>query len=424
MTDKNKIRYWIKLISVTGIAQVTVQLIGFICGILVIRILPVNEYAFYTIANTILGTMTVLSDGGISTGVMAQGGKVWQNRQKLGAVLATGLYLRRKFAVFSLIISLPVLSYLLLYHGATWITTALISASLMFSFYAALSDNLLQIPVKLHQAIKPLQKNQVEVSAGRLILTGLTLFIFPCAFVAIITSGLPRIWGNFKLGKIANRFAAKNAEISAEDKYEIRKIIKKGFPATVYYAFSGQIATWIISIFGNTESVSKLGALGRIAVLFAVVSTLTATLIVPRFARLKNSENLFKRYIKIVSFFSALILALAVCAYFFAGQILWILGKNYAGLKYELCLNIICSCLMAIMGIAFNLYASKGIVLSPVFSIASNIIPLIAGCLVFNVSTLRGVLYMNLLVATVLLLVQFSFGIYSIKQIVKYEKTD
>lgn len=72
---------WIKLIAVTGSAQVIVQVLGFISGIMIIRMLPTQEYAFYTLANTMLGTMTILADGGIGTGVMAQGGKVWQNRK-------------------------------------------------------------------------------------------------------------------------------------------------------------------------------------------------------------------------------------------------------------------------------------------------------------------------------------------------------
>jgi O-antigen/teichoic acid export membrane protein len=154
----NKAKYWGKLISITGSAQIVVQAVGFLSGILVIRLLAVEEYALYTLANTMLGTMTILSDGGISTGVMAEGGKVWQDRKKSGVVLTTGLDLRRKFAIVSLIISIPVLGYLLLHNGANWITTVLITASLIPAFYAALSDGLLQIPVKLHQAIPPLQK--------------------------------------------------------------------------------------------------------------------------------------------------------------------------------------------------------------------------------------------------------------------------
>ncbi|MDR2475779.1 MAG: hypothetical protein LBD45_07955, partial [Bacteroidales bacterium] len=293
--NKQKINYWLKLITITGLAQVIVQAVGFISGILVIRLLPVEEYALYTLANTMLGTMTVLSDGGISTGVMAQGGKVWQDKQKLGAVLATGLDLRRKFAGFSLIVSLPILAYLLLHHGATWITTILITASLIPAFYAALSDNLLQIPVKLHQAITPLQRNQVEVGIGRLILTGLTLFAFPWAFVAIIASGIPRIWGNVRLRKIASGFI--NEEEGGDDgeRKEILKVVKRILPVSGYYAFSGQITIWLMSTFGNTASVAQLGALGRLSAILSIVSAIIAMFVVPRFTRIKNNKILLTK---------------------------------------------------------------------------------------------------------------------------------
>ena len=148
---------WGKLISITGSAQIIVQAVGFVCGILVIRLLPTQEYALYTLANTMLGTMTMLSDAGISTGVMAQGGKVWQNREKLGVVMATGLDLRRKFAIGSLILSTPILLYLLLHNGASWLMAIMIVLSLIPAFYAALSDSLLEIVPKLNQTILPLQ---------------------------------------------------------------------------------------------------------------------------------------------------------------------------------------------------------------------------------------------------------------------------
>ena len=157
---------WGKLISITGSAQIIVQILGFASGILIIRLLPVQEYALYTLANTMLGTMTVLADGGISTGVMSQGAKVWQNKVMLGKVLATGLDLRRKFAIFSLLGATPFLIYLLLHNGASWLTTVLIVASLIPAFLAALSDTLLEIVPKLHQDILPLQKNQLMVGVG------------------------------------------------------------------------------------------------------------------------------------------------------------------------------------------------------------------------------------------------------------------
>jgi O-antigen/teichoic acid export membrane protein len=178
--------YWGKAISVTGSVQVLVQAAGLICGIWIIRLLPTKEYAFYTLANTMLGMMTTLADSGISNGVMVLGGRVWQDRKKLGVVLATGLDLRRKFAWGSLTVSVPVLAYLLMHQGAGWMETLFIILVLIPAFWAALSDSLLEIIPKLHQDIKPLQKNQLAVSTGRLLLSGLGLVLFPWTAAALL----------------------------------------------------------------------------------------------------------------------------------------------------------------------------------------------------------------------------------------------
>jgi O-antigen/teichoic acid export membrane protein len=394
-----KAKYWTKLVSITGAAQTVVQAVGFVSGILVIRLLPVDEYALYTLANTMLGTMTILSDGGISTGVMAQGGKVWQDRQKLGAVLATGLDLRRKFAIVSLIVSIPILCYLLLHHGANWVTTLLISASLIPAFYASLSDNLLQIPVKLHQAIPALQRNQLEVGVGRLLLTGLTLFAFPWAFVAIIASGIPRIWGNVKLRKIADGFVDKEQTLDSEVKDEILKVVKRVLPGSVYLVISGQISIWILSVFGTNTAIAELGAINRISVLLSLFSAIFGTLAIPRFARLPNKRSiLIKNFIRIMTCAIVLCMTIIVATYVVSSPILWILGSDYSKLDFELLLAIIVSCLNFVASIVFSLYSGRAWIMNPFIVMVINVLSVIAGVYFFDVSTIRGVLYMNLVV--------------------------
>lgn len=172
----SKILTWTKLVSITGASQLLIQGLSFVSGILIIRLLPTSEYGLYTLANTMLGTMLILADGGITTGVMAQGGKVWQSKEDLGRVLATGLDLRRKFAIISLLVAMPALLYLLRHHGASWLMSVLIAASLIPAFFTALSGTLLEIVPRLVQHVVPLQKIQVWGNAGRLLLLTLSVF--------------------------------------------------------------------------------------------------------------------------------------------------------------------------------------------------------------------------------------------------------
>jgi hypothetical protein len=126
----------------TGAAQAGIQLLAFASGLLVIRYLPLQEYAYYTIANAVLGTLIVLTDSGISQGVMARGGKVWTNAHALGAVLASGLQLRRRFGWFAAAISLPLLWLLLRRQGASTGMTALVTFSIVPLFLSTLTGQL------------------------------------------------------------------------------------------------------------------------------------------------------------------------------------------------------------------------------------------------------------------------------------------
>jgi hypothetical protein len=87
----------------------------------IIRSLAIDEYAYYTIANTALGAMSVVTDSGVTSGVFAEGGKVWQDRARLGAVLSAGLAIRKRLSGLAVLVAVPLLGLLLRRQGASWL---------------------------------------------------------------------------------------------------------------------------------------------------------------------------------------------------------------------------------------------------------------------------------------------------------------
>jgi O-antigen/teichoic acid export membrane protein len=406
---------WFKLISITGAAQFFVQAVGFASGILIIRLLPIQEYAYYTLANTMLGTMTILADGGISTGVMAQGGKVWQDKEKLGIVLATGLDLRRKFAIGSLVVSIPFLFYLLLYNGASILTASLIALAMIPAFFTALSDSLLEIVPKLHQNILPLQKNQVAVGTGRLALTAITMFVFPWAFIAVLAAGLPRIWGNIQLRKIVYGLADENQQPNNEIEIEILTLVKRIMPTSIYYCVSSQITIWLISIFGNSKSIAEVGVLGRLSMPLSFFSIITYIIVIPLYAKLQpKRELLLFRFLQITAILFLLICLFILGVYLFPLPILWLVGNEYNGLSTELLLSIIGSCIGLLSGILFHIYSSRGWALPPIIFILVNLFSIVICSSLFSLSTLKGVLYFNIALNMIALLQTIIFFLYKI----------
>ncbi|WP_183559893.1 polysaccharide biosynthesis protein [Mucilaginibacter sp. SP1R1] len=413
-----KLLEWGKLITITGSAQLVIQVIGFLSAIIVIRLLPTKEYALYTLANTMLGTMILLADGGISTGVMSQGGKIWTDPEKLGQVIATGLDLRRKFAVGSLLVAVPILLYLLIHHGASKLTAILITLSLIPAFFMSLSGTLLEVAPKLKQDIAPLQKIQVGTNVLRLALIGLTIFTFPWAYIAVLASGLPQIWANLQLRKTSAKYAQIHQKPDPAIRIEILAFVKRILPGAIYYCASGQITIWLISVFGSTTSVAQVGALGRLVMVLSLFNVLFSTLISPRFARLAADRKvLLKRYLEIQVVLFMLMALIVGVVWLFPAQILWILGPSYANLKSEVVLNIAGSCIALIAGSSFSLYTHRGWAIKPIILIPLSIAAIAICAALLDISTLHGILLLNIYVAAFEMVMHMIYSIVMINRV-------
>ena len=404
---------WAKLISITGSAQILVQVLGLISGILIIRLLPTGEYALYTLANTMLGTIMVLADGGIGSGVLAQGGKVWKDPVQLGRVVSTGIHLRMRFAIGSLAVSLPVLFYLLYTHGATWLTAVLISLSLIPAFYAALSDTLLEVPVKLNQDIVSLQKNQIAVNIARFLMLAGSLFILPFTYIAILANGLPRIWANIKLKKAAENFADLTAKPDAEVKRQVLVVVKRTLPTAIYFCVSSQITIWLISYFGNTNSIADVGALGRLTSVLTLFTVIFSTLVIPRFARLiENPKILISKFIQIMIVLFLLVVGICGAVFLFPHQVLFILGKKYVDLTEEVFLMTIAGCIGMMGGIIYSLCNSRSWIMPPVLHISVSVISQALLIYFMDLSQTRNVLLFSIINGVIGLIVLWTYIMY------------
>ncbi|MFT3932625.1 MAG: polysaccharide biosynthesis protein [Chitinophagaceae bacterium] len=406
-----KLFKWGQLVSITGAAQIIIQAVTLVNGILIIRLLPPHEYALYTLANMMLGTMLLLADGGITDGVMSQGGKVWQDPQKLGSVVATGMDIRKKFAIVSLAIVTPILVYLLRHHGASWLVTGLIVLALIPAFVAALSGTLLEVAPKLRQDIPPLQKIQVAFNTARTPLLAGFLFLFPWAYIAIFISSLPQLWANTRLKKISKNYADNTQPIDIEVRKKILAVVKRTLPGAIYYGFYGQISTWLVSIFGSTDSLAQVGALSRLAMVLTVLTVMSGILIVPRFARLPENKNiLLKRFFQIQVLLLLVSAAVIGFVYLFSGYILSILGHNYTSFTTEIVVICFSSCLSMMMGVTYNISVSRAWVMPPWILISVNILTQLILIWSMDLSKTINVLWFSVINNTVaFLMISFYF---------------
>lgn len=388
---------WTMLLTITGGSQVAIQLLGFACGIVVIRLLSQEQYALYTIANAMLGTLAVLADGGISTGVMAQGGKVWNERGKLGSVLVTGIRLRNRFAIASVFVAMPVLAYLLRDHGASWVVVALIAMSILPAFLTGLTETILSIGPKLHQDVTPMQGIQLGSSTLRFVFTGLSLLFLPLAPVALLFAGLPQILANRRLRKLVGTKADLDAPYDAQEASAILRSVKRILPGAIYFSFSGQISIWLLSLFGTTDSVAQIGGLSRLTMLVSSIGLVSGILLVPRFSRLPNeSKTLRSFFLKFTFGEIGLVLLMLAGVFLMAPLLLQLLGKGYENLEFQLLLLFVGASFALLKGTWFSLFAGRGLILPAYVSVGVNLATQAIGFMVFDLSDLQSVIIFSI----------------------------
>ncbi|MBC7489303.1 MAG: hypothetical protein H7240_04260 [Glaciimonas sp.] len=164
-------------------------------------------------------------------------------------------------------------------------------------------------------------------------------------------------------------------------------------PGAVYFCISGQITIWLISIFGSTEAVAQVGALGRLAMILNVVGILLGTLVFPRLARLPaNRKLLITRFLQIEVALIAFSAVFVGFVWMFPAQTLWILGKSYSGLLYEVILMAAGSCMTLIYGTAFSLCLQRGYILRPSLNISISLGSQVLLLYVFGYSSVQDIL--------------------------------
>jgi len=390
------LRKWILILAKFAFFQAFVQALGLAAGLLIVRTLPKREYAFYTIGNTMLSTILVLADSGISSALSAIGGRVWQDSRQLGSLLNTALQLRRQLGVVTLIGVAPVLIWLLTQNGASRLTEVGVVIAVLAGSGFELVTRIYSIALRLRSEIRQIQKQALLSALVKLAIVTGAFFIFMNATVAIFSVVIGYAVQYGMLRRWVHREVDRSAPADPAMRSEIVSVLKKQAPHSIYYCLEGQIMIWLISIFGNAEGVANVGALGRLAVIFALLSSVLAEVVLPAFARIQSVHHLRRRYIQIVAAYTSLaVLSIAAVAVF-PQQILGILGRQYSGLHAEGVLMAAYAVVSTTAGLLWGINCARAWIVPPAVLIPCTIIVQVVLISFLNLSTVKGVLLFSM----------------------------
>ena len=389
-----------KIVGNFAIVQAVVQIIGFLSGILLVRTLEQREYAYFTIANTMQGTINLLADIGISVGLVSIGGRVWQDRPRFGQLISTALSVRKKLGAVAIIIITPALYFLLVKNGASFFYTAVLIVVILAGLLIQLSVGVLEVVPRLRSDIARIQSIDLTGAIARLLVLVTLMYFFLNAGVAIAVATATLLLQYAMLRKYVAGVIDLDAPENAEDRAAMFGFIRKLAANAVFYCLQGQITVFLISFFARrTSSVAEVGALGRLAMIFAVLSNLLTNVFVPAFARCQSARKLRWLYAAIIGGVGAFSLLVLCGAEMFPGQFLFVLGSKYAHLHRELLVMVGGAVLSALTGTFWALNASKAWVAGSWLYIPLTLATQIALIPYTNFSSVMGVLTFNLISA-------------------------
>lgn len=396
---------WLNVLARFASVQVLIQALGFVSGILIVRHLSKPDYAWFTIANAIIGTMAALADCGVSGAVSAVGGAIWQDKAKFSSLIRTALAFRAKLAAVSAIVMTPIFIWMLTRGEASGSVIAVIVPLALLGLVLQFSANVFFAGVWFRQELGNLQMFSLAPALIRSALIALACLLFLDARIAILIGTVATGCQLFFVRRWERPKLDFHAPVSAEYRARILSIVSKQAPLTIFACLQGQISIWLISIFGNAQRVADLGALGRFTMIYSFFVSVLNGIVVPRFARCQDRHLLRRRYWQVALGYTLLAGSLVALSAAFPRLLLWVIGAQYANLEGEVWLIMLSGALGGLATSLGYLIYSKGWILPAAITIPMEIAIQTVLILSFDLSTVRGVLLVGCIGQVPLILV-------------------
>jgi hypothetical protein len=392
---KHKIHRWAVQAGGVLLTQAGVQGIGAVTGLMLVRWMPKDEYAWLTICGSLLATVGLLADGGISTAITSMSGRVASDKTALAQVADACLSVRNRLALLSLVLTLPPFYILFVRTDLSSGMAALLLGTAALMVWPVTGSKFLPVTLRIGGRLKSTQLMELNAALLRCGLTALVLVagwrqVYP-AFLATIASIYLHVW----LADRGVRHAVGTATGTVEQRAEVWGSVRALYANHIFFCVQGQIATWIISFTSGVTEIADIGALSRLTVFFSIFGSMFHYVVLPSVASTRCPLQVRTKFVlSIVGTLAAVLLVIAV-AWVLPSPFLWILGVGYAHLGKELPLAFAAQGLGVMNSVIWTFMQVRGWVNLSWLNIPLTLGGYVLGVLVSDLGSVAGVLIMS-----------------------------
>lgn len=338
---RDRLHRWVKILSAYFTAQTLTQLAGIAAGLLFVNLMPVREFALYTLAFSVITFFNFASDLGSSTSLVYFFHQAQKEGSDFAPQLAAVLSLRRLAFLLGAVAVVAAFPRTAGAKGFGLTESLRVTGGILLCVWFQIGSSLRVLALRLEDRYGPSYRAEIAGGLTRLLLAAAMVATFRLeAWLGVLTSAVAAAVVYFLARPVSPAPAAVSRIDLAPYRRKVIRYLLPTLPSALFFAVQGPLNVWLAATFGGTRNIAEVGALGRLGLLVGIFSSLTGVVFLPRLARIADERLYRRRFLQFGAALAAVALAMFVAAAALPGLFLFLLGKHYSGLHRELLLVV------------------------------------------------------------------------------------
>ncbi len=355
---RSRIQRWIGLLGVYFTAQSLTQLAGILAGILVVRHLPVGEFALYTLASSVTALLAIASDLGSTSSLLHFYRGAEARGERFADYVGAVLDLRRTaFAIGSvmLLVAAPFVGAARGFgRGESFAAASIVLVTVWCQIGSSIRLVLIRLAARYGAAYR------AELAGGLFRLGAIALLVAISRLSSLAALAVGALAAVLVFAFADSPAAHPKRGDRAAARKSVGRYLLPTLPSALYFALQGPLTIWLAATFGNTRSIAEVGALGRLALVVGMLSGLSGAVLVPRLAGIADPRAFAVSFLRYGALLGAMAGSLLLSAALVPDLFLAILGPHYRGLEREFLLLIAAASLSMLGAFVANVNLSRG----------------------------------------------------------------
>jgi O-antigen/teichoic acid export membrane protein len=405
---RERLRRWVRILSAYFTAQTLTQLAGIAAGLLFVNLMPVREFALYTLAFSVITFFNFASDLGSTTSLVYFFHQARKEGSDFAPQLAAVLSLRRLAFLLGAVAVVAAFPRTAGAKGFGLTESLRVTGGILLCVWFQIGSSLRVLALRLEDRYGPSYRAEIAGGLTRLLLAAVMVAAFRLeAWLGVLTSAVAAAVVYLLARPVSAPAAVSRIDLAPYRRKVIRYLLPT-LPSALFFAVQGPLNVWLAATFGGTRNIAEVGALGRLGLLVGIFSSLTGVVFLPRLARLADERLYRRRFLQFGATLAAVALAMLAAAAAFPGLFLLLLGEHYAGLHRELLLVVGGAGLTLLDGYAVSVNLARSWTRWQGAAVGSLIAVQALLVVLLPLSTTAGVLSFNLLGGAAALLGQLA----------------